>query len=332
MDVDTEEADYIQRHRLPPKPRPEDWLLEWDVIERSPLGLASNRAVHVAVQQFLVEVAKQLGLGSYVRATAHVLYMRYYLYSDHIVPVTRAELEPGSGRGTSEWTAPAAVPFDPYQMASAAVFLAAKVEECPCSLSKVIYLSVKTRTRNSRTHPGGLEVYEGTERFVEEKQQLLFAERALLRATHFDLRMDHAYRYLGAVRDLLQRSDCIGECPASWWERVYARAWAAVTKSFGTVGCLHFRGRDLAAAAMALEAVDTAAPERVDEAGLEALERWAGWEVLGRPEHPDVKRHPYQILSLENVPLCDYGLGISREEAIEAIRRGVIRRVYEQHT
>jgi hypothetical protein len=328
MGLEEDEERYIRVHGLPEKPRAEDWLFEWEVIEKSPLGLPANRGVHKAAQVFLLDVGHQLKLGSLVRGTALILYQRYYLYAEHTVPATA-----DGAQSSSSARLPKALfsgqSFDPYQIASAAVFLAAKVEETPRSLRDVIYISVKTRTRESKTHPGGLEVFEGTERYVEEKQQLLFAERALLRATHFEVSMDHAYRYLGAVRDLLRYTGCVGERSASWWETAYARSWKVLSESFLSLGYLYFRGRDLAAAAMALEFVDTASTEDGDTPGTGALEHWSGWDVLERPEHPEIRRRPHQLLTLEGLPLEGYGVGACRAEAIQAIQRRCIQRLKE---
>lgn len=328
MGLDDDEEVYIRTYGLPPKPRAEDWLFAWEVIDSSPIGLSANRELHGSVQRFLLDIGHQLKLGSLVRATALVLYQRYYLYADHEVSAAAAEVHCRSVaqvRGASA----AGAPFDPYHIASAAVFLAAKVEESPRSLRDVIYVSVKTRTRESKTHPGGLEVFEGTERYVEEKQQLLFAERALLRATHFELSMDHPYRYLGAARDLLRGTGCVGDRSTSWWERAYARSWAVLSESFLSLGCLHFRGRDLAAAAIALEFIDITSTDGADSAEMKALRCWPGWDILERPEHPEMQRRPHQLLTLEGLPLDSYGIGVSRAEAIEAIQRRCIQRVRE---
>eukprot|EP00166_Cyanidium_caldarium_P001225 ctg_1627.g613 len=255
------------------------------------------------------------------------------MHADHLVPPAGAagEGDDGGRRGAvsrphrPEASAVADRPFEPMEIAAAAVFLGAKVEESMRRLRDVIFVAVKTRTRHSRTHPGGEEVYEGTERYVQEKQRLLYAERSLLRGICFDLSVEHPYGYLAPMCSQLRRHDAVHGGEPEWWQGCFARAWASITESLMTPACLHYRARDLAAAALAWEAVDGEVGER------EELERWCGWRLLAQSEEEGEEAEGSREVSDREsngaavaTPACRFG--VCPAEALEAIAKRMVKR------
>mmetsp|Transcript_15856 Transcript_15856/g.31821 ORF Transcript_15856/g.31821 Transcript_15856/m.31821 type:complete len:274 (-) Transcript_15856:404-1225(-) len=85
--------------------------------------------------------------------------------------------------------------LDRWDVAKACFFLACKTQETRATLGLVINVCVKEKTRGSVDFPEGEDVREGTERFFEEKEWILAAEREILRILNFDLYVPQPYTY-----------------------------------------------------------------------------------------------------------------------------------------
>lgn len=97
--------------------------------------------------------------------------------------------------------------FPWYQMAAAALFLAAKVEEQPRKLEYVI------RVANICKNPRDSAFDINSERYIAQSQDLVFNENVLLQTLGFDVAIDHPHTYVvrcchlvRASKDLAQTS------------------------------------------------------------------------------------------------------------------------------
>ncbi|KAJ8927013.1 hypothetical protein NQ314_020576, partial [Rhamnusium bicolor] len=97
--------------------------------------------------------------------------------------------------------------FPWHQMAAAALFLAAKVEEQPRKLEYVI------RVANICRNPRDTNIDLNSERYISQSQDLVFNENVLLQTLGFDVAIDHPHSHVvrcchlvRASKDLAQTS------------------------------------------------------------------------------------------------------------------------------
>ncbi|KAH1007379.1 hypothetical protein HUJ04_004622 [Dendroctonus ponderosae] len=101
--------------------------------------------------------------------------------------------------------------FPWHQMASAALFLAAKVEEQPRKLEYVI--RVTNLCRNPRDRTVDVTCEKDSPRYIAQSQEMVFNENVLLQTLGFDVAIDHPHTYIvrcchlvRASKDLAQTS------------------------------------------------------------------------------------------------------------------------------
>lgn len=173
--------------------------------------------LHFRVCRFILESGVKLGLGSLPLASACTIYHRF---------VAR--------------TAPGA--YDPYLVATAAIFLAGKVEEQHLRARDI--LNVCHRYLYPRLPP--LQV-DNT--FWDLRESLVQCELLMLRVLNFQVSFQHPHKYLLhyllALRGWLNRHV---------WQRtpLGPTAWALLRDSYHGPLCLRHRPQHLAAAALHL--------------------------------------------------------------------------------
>ncbi|EME27321.1 hypothetical protein Gasu2_37230 [Galdieria sulphuraria] len=151
----------------------------------------------------------------------------------------------------------------PY-IAAACLFLACKVQETHKRLRDVVFWTVKVRTRKSRDYPGGEEVLEGSVRYVEEKENLLSAERDVLRCLHFDIFLETPHS------SIVQLAKIYGNTREN--QRMLAQfALNVLHDTYVSIPFLHirYRAKEIATALVAFAAAmyDYALPDKTIENG-----------------------------------------------------------------
>lgn len=135
----------------------------------------------------------------------------------------------------------------PPLVAAACLFLACKVQETHKRLKDVIFFTVKTRTKGSKDFPDGLDMFEDTQGYVEEKMNILDKEREVLRVLNFDLTVEHPYQHVWTL------SNCFlgnGEHERS----VLQASWNFLNDSFRTYVHVLYDPREIATSALYLGA------------------------------------------------------------------------------
>ena len=128
---------------------------------------------------------------------------------------------------------------DLHVIATACLFLAAKVEEVHRKLKDVLRFSYEFQY-NER-----LEI--DSDKYNNFKKQVLVAERLILQTIAFDLTVEHPYRFL-------QEHVALVQCTSEQRKDLMQMAWSFVNDSFASAVCLQFRPQLIAAAAIYLAA------------------------------------------------------------------------------
>jgi hypothetical protein len=201
-----------------------DWRFTEEEVERPPTVVQHGWALGREREQrqrcclFIADVGATLRLPQLSISTAHVFFHRFYMVAsmaDH----------------------------EPYLVATACLFLAAKVEDSPKKLREVTERAAEQ-----------LAVLGDAARDVDS--QVVAAEYCLLQTLAFDLFMEHPY---AAVLHLVPTlptaavapTDAPADCAARREELAQA-AWNFLNDSFSSVACLRFDGPTVAAACVFL--------------------------------------------------------------------------------
>lgn len=135
----------------------------------------------------------------------------------------------------------------PPLVAAACLFLSCKVQETHKRLRDVITCTVKVRTRNTPDFPDGMDMYENSPGYYDEKNSILDKEREVLRVLNFDLTVDHPYKHLW----ILTNSFLAGVDPMNK-KSVAQASWNFLNDSFRTYVHMRFDPREIATAAFFL--------------------------------------------------------------------------------
>lgn len=135
----------------------------------------------------------------------------------------------------------------PPLVAAACLFLSCKVQETHKRLKDIIYWTVKVRTRNTKDFPDGMDLFENSPGYYEEKNNILDKEREVLRVLNFDLTVDHPYKHLWALTKSYLGSDQV--------QRSITQAgWNFLNDSFRTYLHVRYDAKEVATAAFFMSA------------------------------------------------------------------------------
>jgi len=212
-----------------PVQTPEDnpWLFTLEEVDETPSRLAQVPAsveLKVVAQsaKFLQETGKELFVPQLTISVAIKFFQRFYMLESMTA-------------------------HQPPLVAAACLFLSCKVQETHKRLKDIIYWTVKVRTRNTPDFPDGLDLFENSPGYYEEKNNILDKEREVLRVLNFDLTVDHPYRHLWT----LTRS-YLGN--GALQKTITQAAWNFLNDSFRTYMHVRYDAREIATAAMFLGA------------------------------------------------------------------------------
>ncbi|KAG2491108.1 hypothetical protein HYH03_010552 [Edaphochlamys debaryana] len=136
---------------------------------------------------------------------------------------------------------------DRFVVATACLFLAAKIEESPRQLRQVI-VEVE-RVRHSK-NPAALRALDDPAHMERVKEEVLQAERAVLYTLGFDLQIPHPYQPL---IDWLKEHRLLADVPnESPFRQLPQNSWNLVNDSLRTTLCLQFPAPHIAHAALYL--------------------------------------------------------------------------------
>ena len=132
-------------------------------------------------------------------------------------------------------------------VAAACLFLSCKVQETHKRLREIIYWTVKVRTAGTADFPDGMDMYENSPGYFDEKNHILDKEREVLRVLNFDLTVDHPYKHIWTLT-----SSYLPEGHAR--KSVTQAAWNFLNDSFRTYIHVQYDSREIATAALFLAA------------------------------------------------------------------------------
>lgn len=174
--------------------------------------------------EFLKDVGIELKMPQLTIATAVVLCHRFYAKHSH---------------GIKE--------NDRFIVATACLFLAAKVEETPKPLKEVVRVAYLVQHKNE--YDDAVKRIHQKERFEEHREKVLQAERLILHTVGFDFNVEHPYKHiLNIARELGQREEQL----EIHHRRATQVAWNFANDSLRTTLCLQFCSHDIARAAVNL--------------------------------------------------------------------------------
>jgi cyclin T len=165
-----------------------------------------------AMYRFVTKLGQRLELPQLTQSTCEVYFHRFFArrdFADH----------------------------DRHVIATACLFLAAKVEEIHRKLRDVL--------RYSYEFQYGEKLDPESEKFNNFRKLVLAAERLVLQTIAFDLTVEHPHRFLQEHASLLL-------CSMDDRKALVQTAWSFVNDSFASTVCLQFRPQMIAAAAIYL--------------------------------------------------------------------------------
>ncbi|XP_078428316.1 cyclin-T1-3-like [Wolffia australiana] len=210
-----DDASQLDQHRL-------KWYFSKDELEaRSPsrkdgISVKKEHNLRLHYCTFLQELGMKLGLPQVAIATGIMFCHRFYLYQS---------------LARSDW----------QTIAIVCIFLASKVEETPCVLSKLIPASYEMIQKKD---PAAMTKVQSKEFFEKQKELIINGERLVLATLGFDLEILHPYKPLvAAIKKLgLVQSDLVKV------------AWNFVNDWLKTTLCLQYKPQYIAAGSLYLAA------------------------------------------------------------------------------
>ncbi|CAA6673061.1 unnamed protein product [Spirodela intermedia] len=186
-------------------------------------GISMKKENYLRIQycSFLQDLGMKLGLPQVAIATAIMFCHRFYLYQSH------AKM---NGRRLLLQT-----------VATACIVLASKVEETPCSLSRVIPSSYEIIYKKD---PVAVKRIQSKEIFEKQKELILKGERLVMATLGFDFEIQHPYKPLvAAIKKLgITQNDMVKV------------AWNFVNDWLKTTLCLQYKPHYIAAGSIYLAA------------------------------------------------------------------------------
>lgn len=165
---------------------------------------------------FIKDIGMQLKMPQVAIATAIIYCHRFYMRQSHRTN-------------------------DRYTIATACMFLAAKVEETPGLLRDVTMLAYEIRHKRDLA---ATERIKQKEFYEQQKQLVLMAERVLLSTLAFDFNVQHPYKFLvNAIKIFKIQRNSLAQV-----------AWNFVNDGLITTLCLQFKPKHIAAGAIFLAA------------------------------------------------------------------------------
>lgn len=208
-------------------PEDDPWLFTAHEVNESPSRLSGmpkrvEGLVLAKSARFISEVGRELLVPQLTSSVAVTFFQRFYMLESMLA-------------------------HKPAPVAAACIFLACKVQETHKRLKDVIHTSVKVRTRGSADYPDGMELFEDSLGYVEEKMQILDKEREVLRVLNFDLTIDHPYKHLWTITKRFLGTD-------ENQKDVTQAAWNFLNDSYSTYVHVRFDSKEIASAALVLSA------------------------------------------------------------------------------
>ena len=278
---------------------PEDnaWLFTAEEVAETPSRLndipAEVEAQVVAKSaRFIQDCGREILIPQLTISTAILFFQRFYMLESMLV-------------------------HSPPLVAAACLFLACKVQETHKRLKDIIYWTVKVRTRNTPDFPDGMDVYENSPSYYDEKTNILDKEREVLRVLNFDLSVDQPYKHLIMLSKAF--------LPSSEMQKIVAQAaWNFINDSYRTYVHVRYDSREIASAALFLSS-KLHGFELPDGTGRDASnKRYIAWHEFF---HVDLHR----IEEICNMLLDMYQL--EDEKAVAAVGEGakVLESLPESH-
>lgn len=210
-----------------PVQTPEDnaWLFTAEEVAETPSRLSCVPAdveakVVAKSAKFIQECGREILIPQLTISVAIKFFQRFYMLESMLV-------------------------HSPPLVAAACLFLSCKVQETHKRLKDIIYWTVKVRTRNTPDFPDGMDLYEDSPGYYEEKTNILDKEREVLRVLNFDLTVDHPYKHLWTLTKSYLGT---GELQ----KIVTQAAWNFLNDSFRTYMHVRYDAREIATAALFL--------------------------------------------------------------------------------
>lgn len=206
---------------------PEDnpWLFTAEEVKETPsrvqdLPEGVETKVVAKTAQFLQECGRKLTIPQLTVSVAIKLFQRFFMLESMLV-------------------------YQAPLVAAACLFLSCKVQETHKRLRDIIYCTVKVRTRDTPDFPDGMDMYEDSAGYFDEKNSILDKERDVLRVLNFDLTVDHPYKHLWTLTS--------SYLPNGHTRRsVTQAAWNFLNDSFRTYIHVRYDSREIATAALFL--------------------------------------------------------------------------------
>ncbi len=208
-------------------PEYDPWLFTDEEVSETPSRLDGisekvENAVVAKCARFILDIGHEMGIPSLTVAVAVTFFQRFYMMESVLM-------------------------HTPSILAVACLFLACKVQETHKRLKDIIFTAVKFRTFGTIDYPEGLELYEDSPGFYDEKMSILDKERELLRVLNFDLNLELPYKALWSLsRSFLKHEDSA--------KGVTQAAWNFVNDSYETYVHVRFDPKEIATAAFFLAA------------------------------------------------------------------------------
>jgi len=208
-------------------PEYDPWIFTEEEVKNSPSRMSGvseeiENSVLMKSARFILEIGTDMDIPSLTISVAITFYQRFYMLESILA-------------------------HSPPLIASACLFLSCKVQETHKRLKDIIHSSVKMRTKGSVDYPDGLELYEDSPGYYEEKMQLLDKEREILKVLNFDLSVEHPYKAVWVLS-----RQFLGEVPDD--KQVVQAAWNFLNDSYETYVHVRFDANEIASAAFFLSA------------------------------------------------------------------------------
>lgn len=203
------------------------WLFTAEEVKETPSRVQDvpeevESKVVAKTAQFIQECGRDLSIPQLTVSVAIKFFQRFYMLESMLV-------------------------HPPPLVAAACLFLSCKVQETHKRLKDIIYWTVKVRTRNTPDFPDGMDLFENSPGYYEEKNNILDKEREVLRVLNFDLTVDHPYKHLWTLMRAY-----LGKGQAE--KSITQAAWNFLNDSFRTYIHVRYDPREIATAALFLSA------------------------------------------------------------------------------
>lgn len=216
------------------------WLFTDEEVAETPsrvagLSAANEDRIHARSSRFIAECATELRIPRLTTLVAATFLRRFYMLeslTDHDLPA----------------------------VASACLFLACKVQETHKRLRDFMHWTVKVRTRDLPRKIEGIELFEDSPNYEDEKALMLTKEADLLRVLNFEMSVDHPFKYLIILRKYFlqipgdEQQPEVKDRLKNSYKDVMQSSWNLINDSIGLDIHVRFDPREIATAAFFLAA------------------------------------------------------------------------------